>query len=132
MKVQVELENWPATSQRGKAHVRRIIGPSGDSRTEGEVILLEHNVDNREFSKKVLQCLPQEGNQYVIKAEEIALRTDLRDITVMSVDPPGCKDIDDALHCRWLDESQGLVECGVHIADVSHFVKANSPLDLEA
>ena len=50
----------------------------------------------------------------------------------MSVDPPGCRDIDDALHCRWKDQSKRIVECGVHIADVSHFVKANSELDLEA
>lgn len=47
-----------------------------------------------------------------------------------SVDPPGCRDIDDALHCRRL--TNGNYEIGVHIADVSHFVKPKSAIDLEA
>lgn len=55
---------------------------------------------------------------------------DLRDLTICSVDPPGCTDIDDALHAREL--GNGLYEMGVHIADVSHFVKPGSALDLEA
>jgi len=46
------------------------------------------------------------------------------------VDPPGCKDIDDALHCRRLDN--GLYEVGIHIADVSHFVKPDTAIDREA
>ena len=58
------------------------------------------------------------------------MRVDLRGENVMSVDPPGCKDIDDALHCRVIDSQT--VECGVHIADVSHFVQAGSDLDSEA
>ena len=47
-----------------------------------------------------------------------------------SIDPPGCKDIDDALHARYLPN--GNLECGVHIADVTHFVKHGSAIDLEA
>lgn len=47
-----------------------------------------------------------------------------------SVDPPGCKDIDDALHCITLPN--GNYEVGVHIADVTHFVKANAEIDREA
>lgn len=49
---------------------------------------------------------------------------------VASVDPIGCKDIDDALHCRLL--ANGNYEVGVHIADVTHFVKPNSEIDKEA
>ena len=49
---------------------------------------------------------------------------------VVSIDPVGCKDIDDALHCIKLPN--GNFEVGVHIADVSHFVKANTAIDLEA
>jgi exosome complex exonuclease DIS3/RRP44 len=55
---------------------------------------------------------------------------DLRSRCVASVDPPGCKDIDDALHCTLLPN--GNYEIGVHIADVTYFVKANSALDVEA
>ena len=57
-------------------------------------------------------------------------RVDLRDIPVVSIDPPGCKDIDDALHCISLPD--GSYEVGVHIADVSYFVAPESPLDKEA
>ncbi|KAG8231427.1 hypothetical protein J437_LFUL000143 [Ladona fulva] len=55
---------------------------------------------------------------------------------ICSVDPPGCTDIDDALHCRYIDkkDDQGgqLLEVGVHIADVSHFVRPGSAIDREA
>jgi exosome complex exonuclease DIS3/RRP44 len=53
----------------------------------------------------------------------------LRHLPVMSIDPPKCKDIDDALHVRYLENN--LVEIGVHIADVTHFVAPGSALDLE-
>lgn len=62
--------------------------------------------------------------------QEIADRVDLRGLTICSVDPPGCTDIDDALHCRRL--SNGRFEVGVHIADVSHFIKQGNAMDKEA
>lgn len=76
----------------------------------------------------MLDCLPSEN--YKISQEEIEKREDLRHIQVCSVDPPGCKDIDDALHCRRLEN--GNYEVGVHIADVSHFVKPETAIDKEA
>lgn len=60
----------------------------------------------------------------------MAKRLDLRHLDVCSVDPIGCKDIDDALHCIVLPN--GNYEVGVHIADVSHFVKAGTEIDREA
>lgn len=60
----------------------------------------------------------------------MAKRVDLRDLTICSVDPPGCTDIDDALHCRLLPN--GRIEAGVHIADVSHFIRPGNALDKEA
>jgi exosome complex exonuclease DIS3/RRP44 len=54
----------------------------------------------------------------------------LRKLSICSVDPPGCTDIDDALHCRQL--SNGNFEVGVHIADVSHFIRPGTALDKEA
>lgn len=57
-------------------------------------------------------------------------RMDLRHLNICSIDPPGCTDIDDALHCRQLDEN--LFEIGVHIADVSHFVRPETVMDIEA
>jgi exosome complex exonuclease DIS3/RRP44 len=55
---------------------------------------------------------------------------DLRELDICSIDPPGCQDIDDALHARRLPN--GYIEAGVHIADVSHFVLADTPIDSEA
>jgi len=60
----------------------------------------------------------------------MAKRWDLRHLDVCSVDPIGCKDIDDALHCITLPN--GNYEVGVHIADVTHFVKAGAEIDREA
>jgi exoribonuclease R len=66
----------------------------------------------------------------------VEYRVDLRggDYRVCSIDPPGCKDIDDALHVRPLPpgiDGRQRVEVGVHIADVTHFVDADSAIDVE-
>ncbi len=74
--------------------------------------------------------MPPEGKEWRASAEELAKRVDLRHLDVCSVDPIGCKDIDDALHCIVLPN--GNYEVGVHIADVSHFVKAGTEIDREA
>ncbi|CAJ0921427.1 unnamed protein product [Ranitomeya imitator] len=62
--------------------------------------------------------------------QDMRNRIDLRYLYVCSVDPPGCTDIDDALHCRELEN--GNLEVGVHIADVSHFIRPGNALDQEA
>ncbi|XP_075919922.1 exosome complex exonuclease RRP44-like [Petromyzon marinus] len=59
-----------------------------------------------------------------------AAREDLRALSICSVDPPGCTDIDDVLHCKPLDN--GNTEVGVHIADVSYFIRPGNALDKEA
>ena len=78
----------------------------------------------------MLKCLPSDGANWKIPEEEIAKRLDLRHECICSVDPIGCKDIDDALHCKILPN--GNYEVGVHIADVTHFVRPNSEIDREA
>ena len=55
-------------------------------------------------------------------------RADFRDYPICSVDPPGCKDIDDALHCFKLGD-RDVYSVGVHIADVTHFVRPNTAID---
>lgn len=67
---------------------------------------------------------------YKIDIENSPGRADLRDLPVLSIDPPGCKDIDDALHCLVLPN--GNYQVGVHIADVTHYVNPGTPIDLEA
>jgi exosome complex exonuclease DIS3/RRP44 len=101
---------------------------------ETEALLLEWDVQYRPFPKTVLDCLPAEGHDWKVPATTDDPgwkgRRDLRDLLVCSIDPPGCVDIDDALHARKLPN--GNFEVGVHIADVSHFVKPNNAMDKEA
>jgi exosome complex exonuclease DIS3/RRP44 len=90
--------------------------------------MLEHNVSEAVWSDQILRSLPPPD--YQIPADELARRLDLRKTRVFSIDPPGCKDIDDALHL--IELPNGNYEIGVSIADVSHFIEAGSALDLEA
>ena len=91
-------------------------------------VLVTCDIPTREFSAKVIACLPPVD--WAITEENSRGRRDLRHVPVMSIDPPGCKDIDDALHARRLPN--GNLEVGVHIADVTHFVTPGTPLDEEA
>jgi exosome complex exonuclease DIS3/RRP44 len=131
----VNVDFWEANHRFPTGHYVRTIGKVGDTNAESEAILLEHEVNTAPFSAQVQSCLPAKGWQ--IPAEEAARRLDLRNgrALVCSVDPPGCVDIDDALHARELPREDGApkrFEVGVHIADVGHFIKAGTPIDIEA
>lgn len=106
----------------------RTLGPVGDRETENQVLLLEHDVPNYPFPQAVLDCLP--SVPWSMQPEEIAKRLDLSKLHICSVDPPGCTDIDDALHAIVLPN--GNYQCGVHIADVSHFIRPGTAIDDEA
>ncbi|GER30065.1 ribonuclease 2 family protein [Striga asiatica] len=126
----VAVDSWDRVSRYPSGHYVRTIGQIGDRDTESEVVLIENDIDARPFSSQVLACLPP--LPWVVSAEDIVnpIRQDLRHLRVFSVDPPGCKDIDDALHCTLLPN--GHFEVGVHIADVTNFVQPGTPLDDEA
>ena len=100
----------------------------GDKDTENQVLLLEHDVPNYPFPQSVIDCLP--SLPWIISDEEKKKRLDLTHLQICSVDPPGCTDIDDALHCIELEN--GNYQCGVHIADVSHFIRPSTAIDDEA
>ncbi|XP_056147865.1 exosome complex exonuclease RRP44 [Lampris incognitus] len=127
-RIMVAIDGWPKHSRYPNGHFVRSLGSAGDKETETEVLLLEHDVPHQDFSQAVLSFLPK--MPWTITPEDMAVRADLRHLTVCSVDPPGCTDIDDALHCRELDN--GNLEVGVHIADVSHFIRPGNALDKEA
>ncbi|KAK7856151.1 exosome complex exonuclease rrp44 like protein a [Quercus suber] len=126
----VAVDSWDRLSRYPSGHYVRTIGEIGDRDTESEVVLIENDINSRPFSSQVLACLPP--LPWSVSSEDLAnpIRQDLRDLRVFSVDPPGCKDIDDALHCTALPS--GNFEVGVHIADVTNFVHPGSPLDDEA
>lgn len=126
----VAVDSWDCVSRYPSGHYVRTIGQIGDRDTESEVVLIENDIDARPFSTQVLACLPP--LPWSVSSQDIAnpIRQDLRHIRAFSVDPPGCKDIDDALHCTSLPN--GNFEVGVHIADVTNFVHPGTPLDDEA
>lgn len=126
----VAIDSWPRASRYPQGHYVKSLGNIGDKDTENYVLLLEHDVPHHCFTDAVLSCLPAEGSNWQIPEEELRSRDDLRSIMVCSVDPPGCTDIDDALHYRDIDHN--ICEVGVHIADVSYFVKSDTPMDHEA
>lgn len=127
-RIVVAIDSWPRNSRYPHGHFVRKLGNIGDKETENEVLLLEHDVPHSNFSETVLSCLPK--LPWIITDEDYKRRRDLRHIDVCSVDPPGCTDIDDALHCR--DLENGNLEVGVHIADVSHFIRPGTAIDREA
>ncbi|CAG8475982.1 13402_t:CDS:10 [Ambispora leptoticha] len=104
--------------------------PTGDKNTETQVLLLEHDVPHQDFSQQVLSELPIEGETWKVNEAHLRHRVDMRHLNICSIDPPDCMDIDDALHARQLPN--GNYEVGVHIADVSHFIKPGTTLDQEA
>lgn len=65
-RIQVAYDSWPNKSPLPLCHFVRVIGNIGDSRTEGDVILLEHNVEIKEFSRKAYECLPKQGANFSI------------------------------------------------------------------
>lgn len=127
-KLIVVVDKWDRGSVFPTGHVVKEIGNSGDKEAETEVILVENGIPTRKFSEAAMACLPDES--WKVTEEHIKSRWDLREWTICSVDPPGCTDIDDALHFRRLNDDE--VEIGVHIADVTAFVAHDSVLDKEA
>ncbi|KAG9848587.1 ribonuclease R, partial [Aureobasidium melanogenum] len=130
----VTIDAWDRESRYPVGHFVRSLGELETKGAETEALLLEWDVQYRPFPKTVLDCLPAEGHDWKVPEDKSDpgwnKRRDLRDLLICSIDPPGCVDIDDALHARTL--SNGNIEVGVHIADVSNFVKPNNAMDQEA
>jgi len=125
-KVVVELVKWEdSKSPQGK--IVRVLGDSGDNNTEMNSIMIEYGLP-LEFPQDVINesfLVPE-----VITEEEIASRKDMRSITTLTIDPVDAKDFDDALSVNIV--SGNMIEVGVHIADVGHYVKPGTKIDDEA
>ncbi|XP_076305106.1 DIS3-like exonuclease 1 isoform X2 [Tachypleus tridentatus] len=132
-RIVVRIDSWDRDSQYPSGHFVRILGEIGDLETEIAAILVEHEISVSPFSKGLLEEVPANADDSPWKIEEceISRRKDLRKShLVFSIDPVGCEDVDDALSVKELPD--GGVELGVHIADVTHFVKPFSLTDIEA
>ncbi len=126
-KAVVKITEWPEHAKNPIGKVVDILGQSGDNTTEMHSILAEYGLPYV-YPKSVED--EAEKIDPGITAEEIGLREDLREVTTFTIDPRDAKDFDDAISIRKTDD--GLWEVGVHIADVSHYVKEGSVIDKEA
>lgn len=133
-RILVTIDSWDRESRYPIGHFVRSLGELETKGAETEALLLEYDIQYRPFPTTVLDCLPKEGHDWIVppSTEDPGWkdRKDLRDLNICSIDPVGCQDIDDALHAMPLPN--GNFQVGVHIADVSHFVKPNNAMDKEA
>lgn len=132
-RVIVRIDSWPLDSQYPNGHFVKSLGPIGELETELQCLLVENTISVGNFSERQLEemQISTEDHPWQIDHGEVSRRRDLRKThLVFSIDPKGCEDVDDTLSVRQL--KKGYIELGVHIADVSHFVKSSSLTDLEA
>ncbi len=126
-KAVVKVVEWPDRAKNPIGEVLDVLGRAGDNNTEMHAILAEFGLPYTypEAVEKAADRIPAE-----IPDEEIAAREDFRQVTTFTIDPKDAKDFDDALSIR--QPEPGIWEVGVHIADVTYYVKEGGVIDKEA
>lgn len=121
------IVDWPEHSKNPFGEILEVLGNPGNNDVEMNSILASFEFPLKFTSKSLKEAekIPVEISQ-----DEIKKRRDFRNIWTCTIDPPDAKDFDDALSLKKLDN--GLWEVGVHIADVSHYVKPGTAIDEEA
>ena len=127
MKAAAVVDRWEKYDLGPKGHVVDILGMPGDNETEMHAILAEFGLPYR-FTKEVENAADKISDK--ITSNDLKGRKDFRDTLTFTIDPADAKDFDDALSFRKLES--GNYEVGVHIADVSYYVKPGTPVDKEA
>ncbi len=122
----LDVVEWTANPPLGK--IREVIGPKGDHETEMRAIVASKGFDS-DFPPEVLREA-EELYKRLWDEDEIATRRDFRKILTFTIDPETAKDFDDAISFQTLEN--GDIEVGIHIADVTHFVRPGTALDAEA
>lgn len=123
----VRITEWPEEAKNPLGEVIDILGKAGDNTTEMHAILAEYGLPY--VYPQAVEAAAEKLSAD-ITPEDYAEREDFRDVVTFTIDPKDAKDFDDALSIRTL--KPGLWEVGVHIADVSHYVKEGSIIDKEA
>lgn len=126
-KAVVKITEWPENAKNPFGQVIDVLGKAGDNTTEMHAILAEYGLP---YTYPQAVEAAAEKISAEITEEDYAEREDMRDVITFTIDPKDAKDFDDALSIRQL--KPGLWEVGVHIADVSHYVKEGSIIDKEA
>ncbi|MFV8225353.1 ribonuclease R [Christiangramia aquimixticola] len=126
-KVVVEFEEWPDRADSPFGTIKRVLGTPGEHNTEIHSILAQYGLPH-DFPEEVEEFANRIDTS--INKEEISKRRDMRNVLTFTIDPKDAKDFDDALSFQQLEN--GNFEIGIHIADVSHYVKPGTILDEEA
>ncbi len=126
-KVVVRIVEWAHGAKSPVGELVDRLGMAGDNDTEMHAILAEYDLPYR-FEQSVEEAAERIRSE--ITEREIAARRDFRTVTTFTIDPADAKDFDDALSVRKLRD--GVWEVGVHIADVTHYVRPHSTIDEEA
>ena len=127
-KVSVKITEWPDQRKNPEGTIVEVIGDSEDTKTHIDAVLL---------AKKVRQVFPEDVikeakrvSEEGIHELELKRRKDLRSLDIITIDGSDAKDLDDAVYAKKLNDSEYFL--GVHIADVTHYVKEDRKLDKEA
>ncbi len=133
-RVFVKINTWTNPKERLYGDIVKVIGKKGNNNVEMEAIVLESGFETKfphAVEDEAEEISRKEGK---IPQQEIQKRRDIRDTLTFTIDPFDAKDFDDAISYKELGEKDGekLYEIGVHIADVSHYVREGQPLDKEA
>ncbi len=125
--VDVEITEWPGPTQNPRGRVVEVLGYEDDFGVDVEIVIRKHHLPHR-FPLEVLE----EAQQFepVIPAQEMRHRHDYRNVPIVTIDGETARDFDDAVTAR--RTANGNFELQVHIADVAHYVREGSAIDLEA
>ncbi|KAL6425778.1 hypothetical protein ACFW04_009680 [Cataglyphis niger] len=121
----VSIDSWEQLYASGR--ILSVVGEIGEIEAELQALILEHNLDISPYQKELLEELPD--SDYILTDADKKDREDWRHECIFTIDPATAVDIDDAISCKILDN--GNYEVGVHISDVTHYLKFFSPLDIE-
>jgi ribonuclease R len=126
--VMVEITDYPAANRNPQGRIVKPLGPSSDAPgMDIQIVIHKHDLPHI-FPEEVLE--EAEGISAVVAEHQITGRLDLRDTPTVTIDGETARDFDDAISLKHLDN--GNFHLGVHIADVSYYVRAGSALDQEA
>ncbi len=129
-KILAKINKWDSKSPKPEGEIIMVLGQAGEHNTEMKAILYEKGFEIDFPDQVEAEAKTLEINEKKIPKEEIAKRRDFRNTTTFTIDPKDAKDFDDAISIKQLGKDK--YEIGVHIADVSHYVREKSALDAEA
>ena len=125
------IKRWPITSLHPFGTLVEQLGEMGDLRVETDALLRDNNFASDEFADAVVNNVGfEDWSLAKERKDSLATRRDFRAERTFTIDSHGSKELDDAIHLKKL--GNGKLELGIHVADIAHFVKANSVVDREA